>query len=155
MCDACILVETATGRSIVLRVVTYGVEQEPGDIDVSPTAFETLNTGEFPRSMTWQFAKCPDTGALRYEFQTAASVYWTSLWVRNPRVPVMRVEVQSANHTSFFSLRRESDGTLNDDGGFGAGPFTLRITGMDGQTVSETLPSFDPGALVVSSSQFE
>ncbi len=54
--------------------------------------------------------------------------------------------MKSANHANFFTLRRETDGTLNDDvGGFGAGPFTLRITGMDGQVLTETIPSFLPG----------
>jgi hypothetical protein len=154
-CDACILIKTATGRQIVARLVTYGVENDPGDIDVSPSVYAALNTGEYPRSMTWQFAKCPDTGTLEYEFQTAASEWWTSLWVRNQRVPVTKVEVQSANHSSFFTLRRETDGTLNDDGGFGAGSFTLRLTGMDGQVITDTFPSFSAGQLIISTKQFQ
>ena len=155
VCDACILVETATGKSAVLRVVTYGVSNAPGDLDVSPNAYAALSTGEYPRTMSWRFAKCPDTGGLRYEFQTAANPYWTSFWLRNPRVPLTKVEVKSAKHVSFTSLRREIDGTLNDDGGFGEGAFTLRITGMDGQVLTETLPGFSGGQLLVSSQQFE
>lgn len=155
VCDACILIKTATGRSIVARVVTYGVTAEPGDIDVSPNVFAELDTGEYPRSMTWEFAKCPDTGPLMYEFQTEANPYWTSLWVRNPRVPLTRVEVQSANHAAFFEMRRAPDGTVNDDGGFGTGGFTLRMTGMDDQVVTETFPSFSAGELVTGDAQFE
>jgi expansin (peptidoglycan-binding protein) len=143
------------GKSAVLRVVTYGVSNAPGDLDVSPSAYAALSSGEYPRSMSWRFAKCPDTGALRYEFQTAANPYWTSFWLRNPRVPLTKVEVKSAKHESFTSLRREIDGTLNDDSGFGEGAFTLRITGMDGQVLSETLPGFSAGQLLVSSQQFE
>jgi hypothetical protein len=154
-CDACILIKTATGRQIVARVVTYGTENAAGDIDVSPSVYAALNTGEYPRSMTWQFAKCPDTGTLEYEFQTEANPWWTSLWVRNPRVPITKVEVQSTNHSSFFTLRRESDGTVNDDGGFGEGAFTLRITAMDGQVITDTLPGFEAGQLVVSTKQFQ
>lgn len=154
-CDACILINTATGRSIVARVVTYGDENAPGDIDVSPSVFSALNTGEYPRSMTWQFATCPDTGTLQYEFQTASSIWWTSFWVRNPRVPLTTVEVESANHASFFALRRETDGTLNDDGGFGAGSFTLRLTAMDGQSITDTFPSFTAGQIITSTQQFQ
>jgi expansin (peptidoglycan-binding protein) len=154
-CDACILVKTAAGRSIVARVVTYGDTNDPGDIDVSPSVYSALNTGEYPRTMTWQFAKCPDTGTLRYEFQTGANEWWTSFWVRNPRVPVTKVDIESANHSSFAELRRETDGTLNDDGGFGAGSFTLRLTGMDGQVVTDTFPSFSPGQIIVSTQQFQ
>jgi hypothetical protein len=155
VCDACILIKTGTGRSIVARVVTYGETNEPGDIDASPSVFEALNTDEFPRAMTWEFAKCPEAGPLRYEFQTEANPYWTSLWVRTPRVPITKVEVKSQNHASFFELRRAPDGTLNDDGGFGTGAFTLRITGMDGQIVTEDFPSFSAGELVAGDAQFE
>jgi expansin (peptidoglycan-binding protein) len=154
LCDACILVKTAAGKAAVLRVVTYGQTNGPGDIDVSPEAYQALHTGEFPRDMTWQLAKCPDTGTLRYHFQTGANVWWTSLWVRNPRVPVTKVEVKSANHASFVELARGGDGTLTDGSGFGEGGFTLRITGIDGQVVEDQLPGFQPGAIVTSSKQF-
>lgn len=155
VCDACILIVTDAGRSLVARVVTYGVEAEPGDIDVSPSVFDELHLGEYPRSMTWSFASCPDTGKLRYEFQTGANVWWTSLWVRNPKLPIRKVEVRSSNHADFFELRRETDGTLTDDGGFGEGEFTLRVTAWDGQVVTDTFPSFEPGELKTSTQQFE
>ena len=155
VCDSCIRITTPTGRSVVARVVTYGASNGPNDLDVSPSVYQALNTGEYPRAMTWQFTTCPDTGPLFYEFQTASSIWWTSFWVRNQRVPVTKVEVKSANHAAFFTLRREMDGTLNDDGGFGAGPFTLRLTGMDGQVLTETIPSFSAGQLITSTQQFQ
>ena len=155
VCDACILIETGEGQSIVARVVTYGATNEPGDLDVSPSVYAELNQDEYPRAMTWQFADCPDTGTLRYEFQTEASIWWTSLWVRNPRVPLVRVEVRSANHAEYTELRRSGDGTLTDDGGFGEGPFTLRLTAMDGQVLEDDLPGFSAGELIVSDLQFE
>lgn len=155
VCDACILIETAMGKSIIARVVTYGVEHADGDIDVSPAVYDAIHQGEFPRTQTWRFARCPEAGPLQYEFQTMASEYWSSLWVRNPRVPLTKLEVKSANHPDFFTLARASDGTLNDAGGFGAGPFTFRLTGMDGQVVTDELPGFKPGELVKSTKQFE
>ena len=136
-CDACIWVVTAMGKSALLRVVTYG-DTTPNSIDTSPEAYELLDSGEYPRYMTWQFAKCPDSGPMLYEFQTGANEWWTSLWVRNARVPVLKVEVKSVNHASFVELERGGDGTLTDAGGFGAGAFTIRSTGMDGQVVEET-----------------
>ena len=154
-CDACILIETGEGFSTVARVVTYGKTNEPGDIDVSPAVYEALDQGEWPRAMSWGFTECPDTGTLQYEFQTEANPWWTSLWVRNPKVPIDEVAVRSANHSDFFTLRRAGDGTLNDDSGFGEGAFTLRITAMDGQVIEDTLPGFSAGELIVSSKQFE
>ncbi len=155
VCDACIAITTKTGRSLVARVVTYGVSNAPGDLDVSPAVYNALNTGEYPRSMSWQFARCPDVGTIVYEFQTEANPYWTSLWVRNPRVPLSKVEVKSANHADYFALRRETDGTLNDDGGFGNGEFTFRLTALDGQVIEETLPGFSAGEVIASKRQFE
>jgi hypothetical protein len=155
VCDACILIETAKGKSIIARVVTYGVEQADGDIDVSPSVYEAIHQGEFPRSQTWHFARCPEAGPLVYEFQTEANPYWTSLWVRSPRVPLTKAEVKTASGKDFVPLARANDGTLTDASGFGDGPFSFRLTGMDGQVVSDDLPGFEPGALVESTKQFE
>jgi expansin (peptidoglycan-binding protein) len=138
-CDACIYVTTDKGKSALLRVVTYG-DTTKNSIDVSPEAYALLDSGESPRAMTWQFAKCKDAGSLVYEFQTGSSEWWTSLWVRNGRVPITKVEVKSANHADYVVLERGGDGTLTDSSGFGQGSFSLRLTGMDGQQVIE---SFD------------
>jgi expansin len=138
-CDACIEVKTAMGKSATLRVVTYG-DTTQNSIDVSPAAFEILDSGEYPRAMTWQFAACPNGGSIYYEFQTGSSEWWTSLWVRNARLPLAKVEVKSANHANFVELERGGDGTLTDGGGFGNGPFTIRLTAIDGSELSE---SFD------------
>jgi expansin (peptidoglycan-binding protein) len=136
-CDACIAVTTANGKAATLRVVTYG-DTTKNSIDVSPDAYAGLNSGESPRSMTWQFAKCPDSGKIIYEFQTGSSEWWTSLWVRNARIPLARVEVKSQNHQSLVALARGSDGTLTDATGFGKGAFTLQLTGVDGRVLSDT-----------------
>jgi hypothetical protein len=155
VCDACILIETAMGKSIIARVVTYGVEHADGDIDVSPSVFEAIHQGENPRSQTWHFARCPEAGPLQYEFQTGANPYWSSLWVRNPRVPLVKAEVKGSGDKDFIQLARAGDGTVTDAGGFGEGAFTFRFTAMDGQVISDDLPGFEPGSLVKSSKQFE
>jgi expansin (peptidoglycan-binding protein) len=136
-CDACIYVTTAMGKSALLRVVTYG-DTTDNSIDVSPEAFALLDSGEYPRNMTWQLAKCADTGNVMYEFQTGSSEWWTSLWVRNARVPLASVSVQSANHAAFVELERGGDGTLTDGAGFGQGPFTLKLTAIDGSEITDT-----------------
>ena len=136
-CDACISVQTAAGKSAVLRVVTYGSTSD-NSIDVSPDAYAILDSGEYPRNMTWQFAKCPATGPVMYEFQTGSSEYWTSLWLRNARVPLTKVEVQSVNHPQWTELERGTDGTLTDNAGFGKGAFSIRATGVDNSQITDT-----------------
>lgn len=141
-CDACIWVVTGTGASAMLRVVTYG-DTTMDSIDTSQSAYSILNRNEYPRPMTWQLAECPDTGPILYEFQTASSQYWTSLWVRNARVPLAKVEVESPNHASWTELTRGTDGSLTDASGFGQGSFSIRSTGVDGTAVVDmfTWPS--------------
>lgn len=137
LCDSCIWVTTKKG-SAMLRVVTYG-DTTNDAIDVSQTAFDLLNMNEYPRPVTWVSAKCPATGPVMYEFQTGSSDYWTSLWVRNARIPLAKVEVESPNHKTWFPLVWEfGNGTVTDDGGFGNGSFTIRLTAVDGQVVTDT-----------------
>ena len=152
-CDACILVTTERGKSATLRVVTYG-ETTPNSIDVSPEAFAILDSGHYPRAMTWQSTDCPDTGNAIYEMQSGAHEYWTSLWVRNVRVPIGKVEVKSKNHPTFVALQRGGDGTLTDSAGFGKGPFTLRVTSVDGRAIEDSFewPSGGVGGKLLPSS---
>lgn len=155
LCDACVLVKSARGKSIVARVITTGETQGANDMDLSQAAFDALSSGEYPRKMTWEVVKCPASGKLEYQFQTEANAYWTSLWVRNSRLPIKSVEVKSQKVKAFTALKRGGDGTLTLDSGFGEGPFTLRVTSSDGQTITDDLQSISPGAVVSSSSQFE
>jgi expansin len=96
----------------------------------------------------------PGNRPVRYEFQTGAHAWWSSLWLRNARVPVEKVEVKSAWHSQFFKLRRGSDGTLTDDGGFGEGPFILRSTAIDGQVIEDSFPNFPTGQVIESQKQY-
>src|SRR5262245_50916698 len=118
-CDACVKISTGAGKELILRAITYGVANAAGDIDVSQAAFNVLHQGEYPRAMTWQFVTCPGSEPLYYQFQTQANPDWTSLWVRNPHVPIEKVEVKSAKHADFTQLVRGTDGTFTDNRGFG------------------------------------
>ncbi len=158
LCDACVLIQAADGKSVIARVVTYG-STGPNDIDVSADVCTALvgaaDCNVYPRNMTWQFAKCPESGPIEYQFQTMASVWWTSFWVRNERMPLAKVEVKSQNHPSWTALSWGTDGTLTDSGGFGTGSFSVRLTSTDGQQVTDSFPAFSAGDLLTSSGQFQ
>jgi expansin (peptidoglycan-binding protein) len=156
LCDACVKIDSAAGKSITARIITTGDTHAPGDIDLSQAAYAALDSGEYPRKMTWELVKCgAPNGNIEYQFQTEANPDWTSLWVRNGRLPIRSLEVKSANHAEFSPLTRGDDGTLTDAAGFGGGGFTLRVTAYDGQVVTDTFPSFPPGGLLTSSAQFQ
>lgn len=149
LCDACIEVTTEAGRTAVLRVVTYGVTNEPGDLDVSPAAYDLLNAGEFPRAMSWHLVECDNGAPIHFQFQTGSSIWWTSLWVRNPSQAIASVEVRNAKYPAYHALTLASDGTYTDSSGFGEGPFTIRVTGESGATYEYEFDGVEAGALVV------
>ncbi len=161
LCDACALVTTRLGKSVLVRIVTTGSSNAPGDMDLSPEAWQAIHeedpmgTSANPRPMTWQLAKCAPGSRIHLQYQTQANTDWTSLWVRNARLPLERVRVKSSRHASLTALRRESDGTWNDDSGFGSGAFTLELTSTSGATLTQEFQSFAPGALVETTLQFE
>lgn len=156
LCDACIQITTARGKSVIARVVTTGETRGPNDVDLSQKAFDAIHQGEYPRTMTWHLVKCPASNdKLRYQFQTESNPYWTSLWVRSARLPIRSVEVKSVNHKSFIKLERGGDGTLTDKSGFGDGPFTLKVTAYDGQVITDSFRKLVAGTVLSSSSQFE
>jgi hypothetical protein len=155
LCDACALVTTRLGMKIMVRIVTYGVSNAPGDMDLSPEAYNAIHQDDPQgRPMTWQLAKCSGPNNVFFQYQTGANVYWTSLWVRNGKLPIDKLEVKSANHADFFALQRGTDGTFTDGGGFGNGAFDLRVTGWGGVILTQSFPSFTPGDLVESNVQF-
>jgi len=151
-CNACILVQAGNGRSLVVRVVTFGATQAPGDVDLSPSADAVLNSG-YPREMT--LARCPDAGGtLAFVFDPLSTPWWTRVSVVNPRVPIATVEVQSVTHPQFISLSQDATGAFIDDTGFGSGAFGIRITAVDGQQVLQSFSSV-PTGVVTSNQQFQ
>ncbi|MBF5046160.1 MULTISPECIES: hypothetical protein [Myxococcaceae] len=148
LCDACVYITTAAGRTAVGRVVTYGDTTGEGYLDTSRTLYTQLTQGDSnpTPNITWQVAKCPEGLPMRYQFQNGSHQDWTSFWVRNPRLPISKVEVKSSKNPTWQTLRRETDGTFNDDDGIGLGAFSVRVTAVDGQQHVDDFPSYTAGA---------
>ncbi|MCL2723732.1 MAG: hypothetical protein FWD69_04780 [Polyangiaceae bacterium] len=156
-CDACVEIAAANGKKLIVRVITYGVVNQPGDMDLSPEAYNALRTSddEAAREMTWHLVTCADTNPIYFQFQVGSNTGWSRFWVRNPRAAIAKVEVQSHNHSSFTALTRESDGAFVDYSGFGNGAFMLRITGVDGSTLDQSFNSYPSGQLIKGSTNLQ
>ena len=63
------------GETAILRVVTYGQTNDPGDIDVSPEAYDILNSGEYPRAMTWRLVRCDTAASIYVQFKSGANIW--------------------------------------------------------------------------------
>ena len=138
-CDACIWVDDRQGqvRDAARRHLRRHDERQHRH---EPRGVLDPERGEYPRSMTWQFAKCPDTGPMMYEFQTGSNEYWTSLWVRNARVPLAKIEVQSVEPRVVDSAHaRPATGRSPTRAASARASSRIRSTGVDGQQVSRHL----------------
>jgi hypothetical protein len=155
ICDACMKIETAQGESIVARIVTYGVEQAPGDIDVSPSVFAAISHDEYPRSMVWSLVACPKGGSILLEYKGDSNPFWTALWVRNATIPIERVTVSRGTSQDEQELWVASDGSRVLDSGFGEGAFTVTLTSVLGEKIEKTFDGFAPGSLVDTGLNFE
>jgi expansin (peptidoglycan-binding protein) len=154
ICDACVKISTDQGKSLIVRIITTGITTK-NSIDLSPEAYNVLNSGEYPRSMSWYVTKCPSNGHnIIYQFKSASNKWWTSFWARNVALPLYKVETKNQNHSDWYQLKRESDGSYVDDKGFGTNVFNIRLTAIDGRTIEDTYQSFSPGGILESSSQF-
>jgi hypothetical protein len=155
ICDSCMRIETATGESIIARIVTYGVEQASGDIDVSPSVFDAIHQGEYPRSMEWSLVACPPSGNIQLEYKADSNPWWTALWVRNSRIPLKQLAVAVGSEGTLHDLKMESDGSWVLDSGFGDGKFTLIITSALGDELRKDFASFASGAILDSGINFD
>ena len=109
LCDVCAEL-TANGQSLVAHVVTYGQETGPSDVDVS-TQVDAALQGSVGRTLTWRFITCPTTAPIYYTFDGRqwSNTWFFRVWVRNSRVPVVKVEYQMGS-SDWATADWQSDG---------------------------------------------
>jgi len=163
LCDACALVTSRLGKSVLVHIVTYGVSKAPGNLDLSPEAYDAIyesdpqGTPDVPRPMTWQLARCESQGNIIIEYQTGSNPYWTSFWVRNGKLPITAVGTKASSENSYSVLTRTPDGPFTDSNGVGTGSFAIQISGSDGtvQMLNQTFTTAKPGSIVETTMQFQ
>jgi len=152
-CGTCARVTGPEG-TINIRIVDRCPECAPGDIDLSPSAFEQLaavSLGRVP--IAWAYESCEVSGPLIYHFKDGSSQWWTAVQVRNHRNGIARFEYQ-AGDGSFVEVARENYNFFVEPAGMGVGPLTFRVTDVFGNVVTDTgIPVLDD-ADAVGASQF-
>jgi expansin (peptidoglycan-binding protein) len=157
LCDVCVSLK-ANGNSVVARVVTFGEETGPSDIDVSPELDAALD-GASGRTATWQFVSCPTAQPIQYTFDGRQwdNTWFFRVWVRNSRLPVSQLEFR-LGAAEWTTADWQGDGAWQASSqDFSAG-FELRVTSIDGQTLTDEIPGlggFDPDAGITSHGNFE
>lgn len=134
VCGMCLRVEGPQG-AVTVRVVDRCPGCASGVLDLSREAFaEIASPREGRVPVRWQPVACEVEGAVIYRFKEGSSRWWTGIQVRNTRVPVRSLEVLRGD--AWLPVPRERYNFFVRSG-LGPGPFTLRITGADGQQLVE------------------
>ncbi|HLM47906.1 MAG TPA: expansin EXLX1 family cellulose-binding protein [Myxococcaceae bacterium] len=139
ICGACAEVEGPKGTLRVRIVDSCPDCTTPGHLDLSREAFAKIADPVAGRvDVRWRLVTCEVQGPVRYRFKEGSSQYWTGIQVFNHRVPVTKLEYWKSS--AWVAVKRESFNYFVEPKGMGTGPLRLRVTGLDGQTLEDTLP---------------
>jgi expansin len=150
-CGMCAQITGPSG-SVKVQITNECPECKPGDIDLSEQAFQKLaplSRGRIP--IRWKYAPCDVEGPIVYHFKEGTNPYWNAVQVRNAKTGIAKLEAQKDG--KFITLRRETYNYFIADAGLGAGPYTLRVTDVNGKVITDTGVAFAPGGDVPSPSK--
>ncbi|MCE7894190.1 MAG: hypothetical protein DYH12_31580 [Sorangiineae bacterium PRO1] len=135
-CGRCAAIQGPSG-SVTVRIVDRCPECKPGDIDLSPQAFEKIAALPLGRvDISWTYVPCAVTGPLRYRFKEGSNQWWTAVQVRNHRHGIAKLEYEKGG--SFVEVKREDYNYFVEPAGMGPGPYTFRVTDVYGHSVTDT-----------------
>lgn len=152
-CGSCVEL-TGPNGTIDIRIVDECPECLPGDIDLSPTAFEKiarLDDGRVP--ITWHVIPCPVTGPILYHFKEGTNANWTAVQIRNHRYPILRLEYQKGDG-NFEAMTRSEYNYFIVENGLGPGPYTFRVTDLYGQVLTDSDVALNPNGDIAGAGQF-
>lgn len=151
-CGLCAEVTGPKGR-IVVRIVDLCPECRAGDLDLSEQAFAAIEEMSAGRaSIAWVPQPCAVQGPIAIRFKEGSSQWWLALQVRNSRLPIRKIEMQTP--AGFTALEQQEYNYAINSNNPGSGPYTLRITAVDGQQLTETGITFQEGGVVQGTQQF-
>jgi len=137
------------GGSVRVEVIDQCPGCGDGHIDLSETAFSALaplNQGLI--NVTYQTLVNPSLpGPISLVVKQGSSPYWLALLAMNTGNALASVQVQSASGGGWYSLVRASYNYWIAQSGAGAGPFTVRLTDIQGHVATVQGIALNPGAV--------
>ncbi len=137
VCGSCAHLVGPSGE-VTIRVVDQCPECKPGDIDLSPDAFAKIADVALGRvNITWKYVECGVTGPILYRFKEGSNQWWTAIQIRNHRHAIKTLEYENAGGT-FVNVERLDYNYFVEAAGMGPGPYTLRVTDVYGNVLTDT-----------------
>ncbi|MET1073433.1 MAG: expansin EXLX1 family cellulose-binding protein [Umezawaea sp.] len=138
-CGAHLLVRTAGGATVTVRITNLCPECRAGQLDLSAEAFALLaapNAGEIP--VTWTLVSPPVSKDVSLRYKSGSSRYWCGIQVIDHRNPVVLLEVESGGRWVPLA-RTEYNYFLSEDGSGCGG--AVAVTDIHGERlVVDPLP---------------
>jgi expansin (peptidoglycan-binding protein) len=153
-CGACADVTGPNGNAVRVRIVDECPDCAPGQLDFHPDAFAVLAPKAQGRvAITWNFVACDAQGPVKYKFKDGSNPFWTAVQVRNSRFPITKLE-SSKDGGEWSEAGRQGYNYFLNGSGFGTGNTQVRITGVTGATLIDTLPEVQAELEVSGQAQF-
>jgi expansin (peptidoglycan-binding protein) len=142
------LTVTGPDGSVTVQVIDQCPECAAGHIDLSEPAFaELAPLGAGLINVHYQHLTDPPLpGPITMEVKSGSSQYWLALLAGNTGNPLASVQVKTASG-GWLGLARASYNYWIAQSGAGAGPFTVRLTDIEGNQVTLHNVALDPGAV--------
>jgi expansin (peptidoglycan-binding protein) len=137
VCGSCVALTGPKGM-IKIRIVDQCPECKPGDIDLSPMAFDLMADHAAGRvKINWHYIACQSMGPIVYHFKDGSNAYWTAVQIRNHRYAIKSFAYQTKDG-SFKEAVRQDYNYFLDDKGMGPGPYTIRVTDVYDHVIEDT-----------------
>jgi len=139
------LTVTGPDGSVTVQVIDQCPDCATGHIDLSEPAFAELaplSAGQI--NVRYQSLTDPPLpGPITMEVKSGSSQYWLALLADNTGNPLASVQVETASG-GWLGLARASYNYWIAPSGAGAGPFTVRLTDIEGHQVTVHDVALDP-----------
>ncbi|MFD7134402.1 expansin EXLX1 family cellulose-binding protein [Streptomyces sp. NPDC059894] len=134
-CGAHVLVRTADGASVTVRIVNEcPAPCEPGQLDLSTQAFAELAPLSAGRvAITWSLLSPAGSDPVSIRYKTGSSRYWCGIQALGHRNPLARLEVRTGS--GWTALTRTEYNYFLSEQGAGCGG-ALRVTDIYGERLT-------------------
>jgi expansin (peptidoglycan-binding protein) len=166
VCGACVEISRDDGRKVTVTIVDQCPQStnpgcRPGHIDLSQQAFLQVGSvnegylgtgnGGVAGVISWRYVACPVTENVTFNVFQGSNPFFLQVVVEGTRYPIAKVEILV--NGVFTPMVRQSYNAWLLGQGAGAGPFSLRVTDVEGHVVTGQA-TLTPGTDQPTSSQF-
>ena len=164
-CGACAEIVGRSGQRVLVQIVDQCAGCERGSIDLpagrdSPYSMLDVPNppgcpaSQFRQPVAWKIVPCETRGGIVVTYPPGFNNCGPALQIRNHRLPIVKLEDQIDGQWATVQRQPHNWYYLRSPGTCKPFDITLRITAIDGSTITGTFPSYQAGKSYEATSQF-